>query len=271
MKIFAIRDEAAINQTDLAYLLYYELEKRFYIELPEDANPWDTPLLLSSFLKKGETTVNAYWSKLWVQQRIMPTDRQNIAQVLKDNGLEAYDEFELLMLSMGRCAQDDYYLVPMEEAMLPESIRSRFLKRIEDVLALDGYSLLVFFRDGKVRKCGLKRYFEEHRQFHILLTKPELFAHVRMQTGGFGITWDMQLSISDTVLYSMGKSVPLTDDDFKMFIIRNVVNTAEAAQLLNCSRQNIDDLVKRGKLHPIKATGKNTLFLKSEISQRSWH
>ena len=32
MKIFAIRDESVDNQIDLAYLLYYEMEKRFYIE-----------------------------------------------------------------------------------------------------------------------------------------------------------------------------------------------------------------------------------------------
>ena len=32
MKIFAIRDESAQEQKDLAYLLYYEQEKRFYIE-----------------------------------------------------------------------------------------------------------------------------------------------------------------------------------------------------------------------------------------------
>ena len=43
MKIFAIRDEYAAEQVDLAYLLYYELEKRFYIELPENADPWETP------------------------------------------------------------------------------------------------------------------------------------------------------------------------------------------------------------------------------------
>ena len=44
MKIFAIRDESAADQIDLAYLLYYEMEKRFYIELPENADrcfPWD--------------------------------------------------------------------------------------------------------------------------------------------------------------------------------------------------------------------------------------
>ena len=148
MKIFAIRDESATQQIDLAYLLYYEVEKRFYIELPENADPWETPLLLSSFIKKGETSINSYWSKIWVQQRIVPTDRQNLGQVLRDNNLKEYDEFDLLMLSMGRCAQDDYYLVPIEEAQLPEKIRRRFDRLIEDVIPLNDFALLVFFRDG---------------------------------------------------------------------------------------------------------------------------
>ena len=40
MKIFAIRDDAAETKKDLAYLLYYELEKLFFIELLDGTNPW---------------------------------------------------------------------------------------------------------------------------------------------------------------------------------------------------------------------------------------
>ena len=54
MKIFAIRDESTQEQKDLAYLLYYKQEKQFYIELPENADAWETPLLLDSFVKRGE-------------------------------------------------------------------------------------------------------------------------------------------------------------------------------------------------------------------------
>lgn len=125
MKIFAIRDESADEQKDLAYLFYYEHEKKFYIELPQGVDPWEMPLLLDSFVKQNETTVNSYWSKMWVQQRIIPAERQNIVEILRDNQLEEYDEYELLMLAMGRCAQDEYYLVPMEEKNLPEDIRQR--------------------------------------------------------------------------------------------------------------------------------------------------
>ena len=187
MKIFAIRDESAQAQKDLAYLLYYEQTKRFYIELPENADIWETPLLLDSFVKRGETTVNSYWSKLWVQQRITPTDRQNIGEILRDNHLKEYDEYKLLMLAMGRCAQDDYYLVPIDEKELPAEITKRFSKRIEDVLPLENNCLLVFFRDGTVKKCDLQKHFEKTRAFQVLLKKPDFFQQVACVALGFGI------------------------------------------------------------------------------------
>ncbi len=270
MKIFAIRDETDRGGKDLAWLLYYEKEKRFYIELPDSADEWDTPLLLASFLKKGERTVNSYWSELWVRQRIVPSDRQNIGQVLRDNKLERYDPFDLLMLSKGRCAQDDYYLAPLEEEALPVELRRRFQTKLEDVVPLEDFGLLTFFRDGTVRRCGLERYFEEHRAFSVLFKKPEIFSTVQLQPGGYGVTWDAQLSIPDTVLYRQGRAVPLTAADFRSFVTHRVVNAAEAAELLDCSRQNINDLTRKGKLHPIKATEKNTLYLKSEVLRRKW-
>ncbi|MBQ3500747.1 MAG: helix-turn-helix domain-containing protein [Oscillospiraceae bacterium] len=270
MKIFAIRDESAAEQTDLAYLLYYEVEKRFYIELPDNADPWETPLLLSSFVKKGEKTVNSYWSKIWVQQRIVPTDRQNLGQILKENNLKEYDEFGLLMLSMGRCAQDDYYLAPVDETQLPEQIKERFSKRIEDIIPLENYSLLVFFRDGTIKKCELKEHFEKKAVFNILLRNENLFFNIHLQTGGHGVEWDDNMCITDSMLYGIGKDIPLSASDFRNFVMHRVVNVAEAAEILGCTRQNIDYLTKTGKLHPIKSTEKNTLYLKSEILKRNW-
>lgn len=51
-------------------------------------------------------------------------------------------------------------------------------------------------------------------------------------------------------------------------IANNLLTTAEAAQLLDCSRQNICDLVRRGSLQPVKEPEKNRLFLKSDAMQR---
>lgn len=74
------------------------------------------------------------------------------------------------------------------------------------------------------------------------------------------MSWGENLFLSDELLYRKGIEVPLKREDFLSFVETRIVNTAEAAGLLECSRQNIGDLVRRGMLHPIKANEKNTLF-----------
>lgn len=270
MKIFAIRDASLEKEVDLAYLLYYEKPKAFYIEIPEGRSEWEVPLLLSTFVRRGEYTINAYWSKVWVQQRIVPADRQNLGQILRANGLEEYDEYALLMLANGRCAQDDCYLIPVESELLERNLRKRFERRVEDILAVKDMSVLIVFRDGNIRKIELEKYLEEHSPFAPLRRGPQFFRQVHVQPGGYGITWGENTSISSEELYYMGQVIPLTREDFCYFGAERLVNTAEAADILECSRQNIEDLVRRGKLSPIKSTAKNRLFLKSEIEQRRW-
>ncbi|WP_312337278.1 helix-turn-helix domain-containing protein [Anaerospora hongkongensis] len=60
----------------------------------------------------------------------------------------------------------------------------------------------------------------------------------------------------------------MNDEELKQLIIDSIVTTREAMEILNCSRQNIDDLIKRGKLTPIKKWDRDKLFLKSDILAR---
>lgn len=270
MKIFAIRDESAEVQKDLAYLFYYETERKFYIELPSNADARETPLLLDTFVKRKEMTVDSYWSRIWVQQRIIPPDRQNISEILRDNNLPEYDEFGLLMLAMGKCAQDDYYLVPVESENLPDEIKNRFSTRVEDVFPLGNFNLLVFFRDGVVKKCDMLKHFKEVEVFRILLSKPDYFKYVEVQPGGYGVSWDINMSVPDFTLYRIGQKVPLKANDFRDFVANKVVDSLEAAEILHCSRQNISDLTAQGKLPSVKTCEKGTLYLKSEVLKQKW-
>lgn len=270
MRIFALRDEFDEPQKDLAYLIYYEKDRKFFIELPEDADVWETPIILSTFVERGEKTVNAYWSKIWVRQRIVPTDRQNLGQILRDNGLELYDEFSLLMLCNGRCAQDDCFLTEIGYEDLPEAVRLRMKDKVEDVIPLRNFHLLVFFQDGTVKKVDALPLFGDIRTFAPVQGSPEVFQSVSVQTGGYGVCWGDQIILEKEVLYNAGLNVPLSADDFTSFVTHRVVTTAEACEIMDCTRQNIDDLVRRGRLHPVKSGGKTKLFLKSEILQRMW-
>ncbi len=265
MRIFVIRDDE-LGQKDLGYLLYYEQSKSFYIELPVNADEWDTPLILSSFIRRGEHSVNAYWSLQWVRQRIIPQDRQNLGQILRDNNLTEYDELALLLLGHGRCAQDSVYIE--EISGLPDSIKQRWDYKIEDVIPLSGYCLLVFFRDGSARKISIKEVTKENRSFIPYLSCEERFNTVKLQPDGYGIQWSDSAVLSDQFLYHSGEIIPLQLDDFYRFVSLRIVNTAEAQKLLNCSRQNIADLVRRKKLHPVRTDGNNRLFKLTEIQQR---
>lgn len=268
MKLFAIKSDSTGDKV-LGYLLYYEKPEQFYIELPDDTDEWETPLLLSSFIKRGQRTVNSYWSRAWVQQRIVPPDRQNIGAILKENGLEKYDEFALLILAEGRCAQDDCYIEPMEETELPQRILDRFSIRVEEAVPLDDGQMLVFFRNGEARKCNIKKLCSE-RRFTPILQSTKLFPAVQIQTDGYGITWGEDLDIDAERLYREGTDVPLSIRDFQSYASHCVTDTAGACKLLQCSRQNISDLVKRGKLHPLHASAAGALFLLSELRQRLW-
>lgn len=59
-----------------------------------------------------------------------------------------------------------------------------------------------------------------------------------------------------------------TDEEIKQFISENIISTGEAAEILGCTRQYINQLVKENKLIPIKKINYITLFLKSDVEAR---
>ena len=62
----------------------YEREETFHIEISESVDEWEAPLILSSFVKRGVRALDPYWSRVWVEQRIIPRDRQNLGDLCAD-------------------------------------------------------------------------------------------------------------------------------------------------------------------------------------------
>ncbi|HFK1785111.1 DNA-binding protein [Bacillus cereus group sp. MYBK120-1] len=52
------------------------------------------------------------------------------------------------------------------------------------------------------------------------------------------------------------------------FVNDEIVNTSEALKILECSRQNLNKLVKSGTLVPIKEMVRDRLFFKKDILNR---
>ncbi len=156
------------------------------------------------------------------------------------------------------------------EKDLPACIKNRLKKRIDFAIPLPGSdSLLVFFANSKSKICKINRITENYPAVKKYLSlHPEEFKNVRIEAGGAGISWNETLIIPYTELYKCGKAVGIRKSDLCSFVSEGVVNTAQAAQILNCTRQNIDNLMKRGKLKPVKEMANDKLFLKSDILKR---
>ncbi len=144
-----------------------------------------------------------------------------------------------------------------------------FSIKVVDVVPLLDVEVLVFFEDGKVKKFDVKKLFDQWPEFKALEDE-SLFKKIKVEAGGYGISWNEELDCSEGELYQNGVDVPLKLDDFRAFAENNLISTHEASSLLECSKQNIDDLVRRKKLHPIKKDQRYNLFLKCEVEARVW-
>ena len=141
--------------------------------------------------------------------------------------------------------------------------------KVNAAVPLENGFVLVFFEDGAVKKFDVKRLIPDYPEFEALLN-PDIFNLLKVEPGGYGISWTEDLDCSEGELYEDGIPVPLSAADFAAFAKYNLITTREAASILNCSKQNVDDLVKRGKLHPIKYDSRYNLFRRSEVEQRTW-
>ena len=110
MRCFEIIDGSRRNAKPCATLYYDAANHRLATKLCDWAGEVDLPMTLGAFAARGDRAVGDEWTRRWIDERVVPTGRQNLGQVLKANGLEFYDAFELFVKAEGRCCQDDFYI-----------------------------------------------------------------------------------------------------------------------------------------------------------------
>ena len=268
MRVYALRDEEAEEGEDLALLECYEHPRSFFFELPPDADPWSLPFILHEFAQRGTHTVDAAWSLRWVQSRVLPPERQNLGEVLRENGLSDYDELRILELTEGRCSQDFCYLVPRTDGELPAWYAERVSRRLKDVFALSDFRLMALFRSGETAWLSARDLLGGRRTFSGILRDEAAFQRVTLQAGGHGAQWGERLAVSSEELLQAGQPLPLSAEDAALIARQALCGTTETMQLLGCTRQNVSDLVRRGKLSVRKTDGRTQLLLRSDVLDR---
>ena len=77
---------------DAAFAFYDEEKQEFKIEIPKEQDERKLPMLLRASVSKGIYVLDPKFSMVWVRNRLVPCDRQNIGQFLKSYGLNNYRE-----------------------------------------------------------------------------------------------------------------------------------------------------------------------------------
>ncbi len=265
MKIYEILDEE--NKISIGVLMYYEKEDSYIIELSDKLDEWTAPLLFTSYVKKHIYTIPREVSFLWVKERVIPSGRQNISSILANHRLKAYNEMKFLELSQGRCSQDALYVKKLNK--MPEYVVKRAKKNLKECVVLGGNYLLCFFMDNTVKKIDL-RTLENAEGVDKILKNKKLYESGKVGTGGYSVTFNNSIDIPAAILYDAGIEIPLTLQDFITFVQKDIVDTTQSSNILECSRQNISYLVKQEQLTPITEEVKGCLYLKGDIEANKW-
>lgn len=266
MKYFIIKDTDKAEKPVLGCLMYDEKSKLFHIELLESIT--EPPFFFSMFTQNGEYTLNSFWSERWVLERIVPPGRHNIAQILKENKMEEYDTFKMLELTRGVSPQDGCCLSKISYEKVPAEIKNRLQNKIQEILPVEDYQLMVFFESGMTKLVDMKKI--KDAAVSVFTETPERFERVSVEAGGMAVKWNERAVVSYSELLKNGITLPMSVDNLYGFISDRTVNIAQAADELNCSRQNIEDLIRRNKIRPIRGDAKSTLLSKNQVYQRQF-
>ena len=103
-----------------------------------------------------------------------------------------------------------------------------------------------------------------------ILKNEQLFKSAVMGAGGYYATFNDSIDIPAAALYKQGVKLPVKRDDFISFLQKNVLDTKEAEELLECSRQNISYMIKQEKLTPVKENVMGNLYIKDDVLRTRW-
>jgi len=249
MKVLVLHNENDKLKRDFAYLFYHEKSKCFYLEIMPPSADTVLPWGLDNYVQSGQLTLDSQQTAQWVQERLIA--------IADKNKLEAVGEFQFLRLSKGRSEGESFKLCYMCEHKIPAAMQARLANRIEDVVPLENYQLLVFFRDDVTRKIDLKEILVDTKAL-------ENFNGVEVFAEGFAIGWQ-GVEFTYAELRTKGIVLPLTRRDFLSFVEHRVLSTCQATELLGCTRQNINYLVDRERLTPVNKDKRTRLFLKQQL------
>ncbi len=125
---FAIQDESKRKAVPCAFMRHSSKDG-FSIDIEPTVSSEQVPAFFSPFVEKHELHLGHDLALRWVRERIPPSGRQNIGEILAAHGLEEYSELELLRSTRGISSQDSFAVNEIDEAFYRSKHDDHVLKR----------------------------------------------------------------------------------------------------------------------------------------------
>lgn len=81
------------------------------------------------------------------------------------------------------------------------------MHKVISIKAIDDYKLIVKFENGVIKEYDMKQKLDEW-PFELLKNKA-FFKAVKVDTGGYGISWNNIIDLSEYELWNNGKNISL--------------------------------------------------------------
>ena len=130
-------------------------------------------------------------------------------------------------------------------------------------------TILCFFADDTVKKIELED-LKEVDDMEKVISNERVYQSGKVGTGGYFITFNDSIDIPAGILHDAGITIPLSMNDFKAFVQKNILDTTESCSMLECSRQNISYMLSQGQLAPVKEEVRGNLYLKGDVLRTMW-
>ena len=76
--------------------------------------------------------------------------------------------------------------------------------KVKKVIPLLDNKLLIYFQNGEIKHYDVTPLFNKWKPFNALKTNKNLFNSVKIETGGYGISWNDEIDLSCEELYQNG-------------------------------------------------------------------
>lgn len=110
LKKFSIHAE---GKPSVGELVYDEDTNVFTLTVSQEADMLDMPAFMTIMRQCGHKSVTGDVAMGFVRERLVPSERANIAQILADLDMPYYSEIMMLECLHGRCVMDEFLVEPL--------------------------------------------------------------------------------------------------------------------------------------------------------------